>query len=78
MAFAYSESDTNKIITPKEPGWYIAYSTESGDDSAIGPLQLDKPITCEDEAMKKLKEIVTWEWEGGKFYACPTGWGKIK
>jgi len=50
----FYDSNYDKWITPQEKGWYIAFSTESGDK---GFVKVDKEPIDKDDALKMLNEI---------------------
>lgn len=51
-------SNTDKFFTPEEKGWYIQFSTDSGDKGAIKVNR--EPIDKED-AIKMLMDINSYE-----------------
>ena len=68
---SFYDSNTDEYIFPETSGWYIQYSTESGDSDF---LQLDEKIKDDEHALEILKKELTWEWEAGEFYAYVDSW----
>lgn len=59
-------SNTDSFSTPTEKGWYIAYSTESGDK---GAMKVDRGPTNNKEALEMLLQANPDECYNVSFFA---------
>ena len=62
----FYSSNTDQSFTPRAKGWYIQYSTESGDE---GAMRVDREPTSDEDALQLLQEIDPDELWIVKFYA---------
>ena len=62
----FYDSNTDKYFTPEQSGWYVQYSTESGDKGAI---KVDRQPWNADDALKMLQEIDEYEIWYVNYYA---------
>jgi len=72
LRFFISDNGSYEKVT--EPGWYIGYKTESGDEDYIGPVE--GPFD-DKHAFEFLQQRLSSEWENGKFHAHLTHYGCI-
>jgi hypothetical protein len=59
-------SDSGRYEIPNDKGYYIGYSTKSGDSSYLGPYEVNMTM---EEAQSVLERDADWEWDDGIFYA---------
>jgi hypothetical protein len=62
----FYSSNSDKFFTPEEKGWYIQYSTESGDRGAI---RVTREPQSEEDALQMLIAIDDYECWIVDFYA---------
>ena len=62
----FYSSNFDKYFTPEEKGWYIQYSTESGDRGAI---KVDREPKSKEDALQMLFNILEDECWIVDFYA---------
>jgi len=72
--FSYYDSNTDSYLTPEEPGWYVAYKTESGESDVVKISREPKNLA---DAQSILEVVADWEWEGGEFFAQAMNYGYI-
>ena len=68
---SFYDSNTDEHIFPETSGWFIQYSTESGDSDF---LQLDEEIKNDEDAQAIIEKELEWEWADGEFYASVDFW----
>jgi hypothetical protein len=68
---SFYDSNSDEHIFPEVSGWFIQYSTESGDSDF---LQLDEEIRNDAHALEIIEKELEWEWEDGEFYAYVDSW----